>query len=69
MPVSAIADPALPQLKSFADLVALAARQRDIKLQTALTRDVHLVHFETGGAIEFRPGPAAQPHNYQRNCH
>ncbi|HEX4891313.1 MAG TPA: DNA polymerase III subunit gamma/tau [Alphaproteobacteria bacterium] len=60
MPVSAIADPALPQLKSFADLVALAAKHRDIKLQTALMRDVHLVHFETG-RIEFRPGPAAEP--------
>jgi len=29
-------------------------------LQTALMRDVHLVHFETG-RIEFRPGPAAEP--------
>ncbi|MSP43336.1 MAG: DNA polymerase III subunit gamma/tau [Alphaproteobacteria bacterium] len=45
---------------SFADVVALAAQARDIKLHAALTRDVHLVHFESG-RIEFRPGPAAEP--------
>jgi len=48
-----------PIPRSFAEVVALAAQQRDIKLQTALTRDVHLVHFEAG-RIEFRPGPSAQ---------
>ncbi len=58
--VSAPSASALPMPQSFADVVHLAAQQRDIKLQTALTRDVHLVHFETG-RIEFRPGPAAQP--------
>ena len=49
---------ALPQ--SFSEVVQLAAQNRDIKLQTALTRDVHLVHFEAG-RIEFRPGPHAAP--------
>ncbi|MEQ1889133.1 MAG: DNA polymerase III subunit gamma/tau [Alphaproteobacteria bacterium] len=49
-----------PMPRSFLEVVALAAQHRDIKLQTALTRDVHLVHFETG-RIEIRPGPAAQP--------
>ncbi len=48
-----------PIPRSFAEVVALAAQQRDIKLQTALTRDVHLVHFEAGH-IEFRPGRSAQ---------
>ncbi len=58
--VSAPVASALPMPQNFADVVALAAQHRDIKLQTALTRDVHLVRFETGH-IEFRPGPAAQP--------
>jgi len=49
-----------PMPRSFSEVVAMAARHRDIKLQTALSRDVHLVHFETG-RIEFRPGPTAQP--------
>jgi DNA polymerase-3 subunit gamma/tau len=49
-----------PMPQSFADVVSLAAQQRDIKLLTALKQDVHLVHFEAG-RIEFRPGPAAQP--------
>jgi len=58
--LSAPAANANPMPQNFADVVRLAAQQRDIKLQTALTRDVHLVHFEAGH-IEFRPGPAAQP--------
>lgn len=58
--VSAPVASALPMPQNFADVVALAAQHRDIKLQTALTRDVHLVRFETGH-IEFRPGAAAQP--------
>jgi DNA polymerase-3 subunit gamma/tau len=58
-PIAAPRAPAYPMPQSFADVVSLAAQHRDIKLQTALTRDVHLVHFEAG-RIEFRPGPAAQ---------
>ncbi len=58
--ISATSMAAKPLPQNFADVVSLAAHHRDIKLQTALSRDVHLVHFETG-RIEFRPGPAAQP--------
>ncbi|HAK62239.1 MAG TPA: DNA polymerase III subunit gamma/tau [Alphaproteobacteria bacterium] len=49
-----------PPPQSLSEVVQLAAQNRDIKLQTALTRDVHLVHFEAG-RIEFRPGPHASP--------
>ena len=58
--ISAPTANANPMPQSFGEVVAMAAQHRDIKLQTALSRDVHLVHFEAG-RIEFRPGPAAQP--------
>ena len=45
-------------LSSLEDLVALAARKRDIQLKTALERDVHLVRFEEG-SIEFSLAPGA----------
>ncbi len=51
------AEPA-PRLNRLEDLVALAARKRDIQLKTALERDVHLVRFEEG-SIEFSLAPGA----------
>jgi len=51
----------LVRLLRFEDLVALAARQRDIQLKLALERDVRLIRFEEG-SIEFSlaPGASAQ---------
>ena len=49
-----------PRLASFADVVALAAANRDITLKVALERDVRLVHFEDG-KIEFESAPGASP--------
>jgi DNA polymerase-3 subunit gamma/tau len=52
-------------IKSFAELVALAAQKRDIQIKAALERDVRLVRFEPG-VLEFAlseggaPGLAAQ---------
>ena len=51
---------AAPRLASFADVVALAAANRDITLKVALERDVRLVHFEDG-KIEFESAPGASP--------
>jgi DNA polymerase-3 subunit gamma/tau len=42
----------LVRLTQFEDVVALAAKQRDIQLKLALERDVHLIRFEEG-SIEF----------------
>ncbi|MDR7036922.1 DNA polymerase-3 subunit gamma/tau [Methylobacterium sp. BE186] len=42
-----------PRLARFEDVVALAGERREIALQIALQRDVHLVRFEEG-RIEFR---------------
>ncbi|MEA1831761.1 DNA polymerase III subunit gamma/tau [Methylobacterium durans] len=42
-----------PRLARFEDVVALAGERRDIALQIALRRDVHLVRYEEG-RIEFR---------------
>jgi len=39
---------AMPVLKSFADLIALAAQMRDLAMKSALERDVRLVRFEDG---------------------
>jgi len=47
-PAPAPAPAATPTLASFADVVALAKAKRDIKLQTALERDVRLERFERG---------------------
>ena len=50
----------IARLSSFEDVVALAAKHRDIQLKMALERDVRIVHFEEG-AIEFSPAPGASP--------
>jgi len=51
----------LIRLAQFEDVIALAARQRDIQLKLALERDVRLIRFEEG-SIEFSlaPGASAQ---------
>ncbi|WP_084143933.1 DNA polymerase III subunit gamma/tau [Methylocapsa acidiphila] len=48
------------RLVCFEDVVAQAARIRDIQLKLALERDVRLVRFEEG-CIEFSPAPGASP--------
>ena len=48
----------LMRLSRFEDLVALAARERDIQLQAALVRQVRVVRFEDG-VLEFQPTPDA----------
>ncbi len=48
------------RLTSFEDVVALAAKRRDIQLKMALERDVRIVRFEPG-SIEFSPSPGASP--------
>jgi DNA polymerase-3 subunit gamma/tau len=61
--VNAVAAPApetAPRLAGFADVVALAAKHRDIQLKMALERDVRVVRFEDG-SIEISPGPHASP--------
>jgi DNA polymerase-3 subunit gamma/tau len=50
----------LIRLAQFEDVVALAARQRDIQLKLALERNVHLIRFEEG-SIEFSLGAGASP--------
>ncbi|MDX7949780.1 DNA polymerase III subunit gamma/tau [Lichenihabitans sp. Uapishka_5] len=50
----------LPRLRGFADVVALAAANRDITLKVALERDVRLVRFEEG-SIEFEAAAGASP--------
>jgi DNA polymerase III subunit gamma/tau len=47
-------------LSRFEDVVALAARHRDIQMKLALERDVRLVRFEQG-RIEFSTVPGASP--------
>ncbi|WP_020174196.1 DNA polymerase III subunit gamma/tau [Methyloferula stellata] len=55
----AVADQApLLRLGRFEDLVALAAKNRDIQLKLALERDVRLIRFEEG-SIEFSLAPGA----------
>ncbi|MCW6510457.1 DNA polymerase III subunit gamma/tau [Lichenifustis flavocetrariae] len=49
-----------PRARSFADVVALAAANRDITLKVALERDVRLVRFEEG-SIEFELAPGGSP--------
>ena len=46
------------KITSFRDVVTLAERYREGRLQAYLINDVHLVSFEPG-RIEFRPGPQA----------
>jgi DNA polymerase III subunit gamma/tau len=47
-------------IKSFAELLALAAEKRDIQVKTALERDVRLVRFEPG-VLEFSLAPGGSP--------
>jgi DNA polymerase-3 subunit gamma/tau len=54
---AALPAPALPG--SLAEIVALAERHRDIRLQTALERDIRVVAFEPG-RIEIALLPAAE---------
>ncbi|RXF68720.1 DNA polymerase III subunit gamma/tau [Hansschlegelia zhihuaiae] len=58
-PPTAEASPTLV-LQRFEDLVALAARHRDILMQNALTRHVRVVRFEDG-RLEFAPAGDAAP--------
>ncbi len=62
-PAPASQDEASPEAEaervtSFRDVVALAQRHREGRLQAHLVNDVHLVSFEPG-RMEFRPGPQA----------
>lgn len=52
--------PGIPLPRTLDDVLALAAEHRDIKLQTAIERDVRLVRFEPG-QVEFEPVPGASP--------
>ena len=54
----AVPPPPAPELKSFADVVALAEQKRDLKLKHALLDQVRLVHFKPG-SIEINPLPSA----------
>ncbi|WP_296712020.1 DNA polymerase III subunit gamma/tau [Rhodoblastus sp.] len=47
-------------IKSFAELLALAAEKRDIQIKAALERDVRLVRFEPG-VLEFSLAPGGSP--------
>jgi DNA polymerase-3 subunit gamma/tau len=47
-------------IKSFAELLSLAAEKRDIQIKTALERDVRLVRFEPG-VLEFSLAPGGSP--------
>jgi DNA polymerase-3 subunit gamma/tau len=47
-----------PELKSFEDVIALAAAKRDLKLKNALLEQVRLVQFKPG-MIEINPLPTA----------
>jgi DNA polymerase-3 subunit gamma/tau len=48
VPEQAETEPRAPQPQSFEEVVALAAEKRDIKLKTALERNVRLVSFRPG---------------------
>ncbi|MGH6801946.1 MAG: DNA polymerase III subunit gamma/tau [Methyloceanibacter sp.] len=49
---------ALPELKSFEDIVALAEAKRDLKLKHALLEQIRLVQFKPG-TLEINPLPQA----------
>ena len=60
-PLSAAEAPsATARLTRFEDVIALAAKHRDIQLKTALEWDVRIVRFEMG-SIEFSSRPGASP--------
>ena len=46
-------------IKSFEDLIALAAEKRDLAIKSALERDVRLVRFEDG-TLELALEPSAR---------
>jgi DNA polymerase III subunit gamma/tau len=52
--------PSQPGITSFAQVVALAEKNRDIQMKAALERDVRLVRFDDG-TIEFELAPGASP--------
>ncbi len=52
-------EPALPELSSFEDVVALTETKRDLKLKHALVEQVRLVRFGPG-TIEINPLPHAR---------
>jgi DNA polymerase-3 subunit gamma/tau len=63
MSIAPAAQPAAPprvSLQSFADVVALARQNREVRLVYALEHWVHLVRFERA-RIELRLDPAAPP--------
>ena len=51
--------PALPILRSFAEVVELVGARRDAKLKDHLERNVSLVRFDPAGSIELYLFPAA----------
>jgi DNA polymerase-3 subunit gamma/tau len=57
-PEEAVGAPALPQPRSFLEVVELFDRQREAVLRAHLYAHVHLVNFEPG-RIEFRPAEGA----------
>lgn len=59
-PAAQAASSAPPMFQRFEDVVARAAETRDIRLRSALERDVRLIRFEQG-AIEFSLVPGASP--------
>jgi DNA polymerase-3 subunit gamma/tau len=60
METAAAPQPALPRLESFADLVALAAEKRDVRLKIALEDNVEPVRFKPGHVeLHLLPGASA----------
>ena len=61
-PPVAVAAEAAPEAsyETFADIVALAGREREMVLKAHLENDVHVVEFEVG-RLEFRPAETAPP--------
>jgi DNA polymerase-3 subunit gamma/tau len=52
--------PPIVAIRTFAELVALAAQKRDIQIKAALERDVRLARFEPG-VLEFSLAPGGAP--------
>lgn len=60
-PVAVASAPAAEaSCETFADIVALAGREREMVLKAHLENDVHVVEFEAG-RLEFRPAGTAPP--------
>ena len=60
MPAAQLAPRAATMFARFEDVIEQAAQSRDIKLRTALERDIRLLRFEPG-RIEFSLVPGASP--------